>query len=50
MTPTSGRTNALSEYDGPGPPAVLTVKKIDAVRGRRSYGYAQPDETYCKIR
>lgn len=37
MTPASGRTNALSEYDGPGPPAVLTVKKILAGRGAVDY-------------
>jgi hypothetical protein len=37
MTPASGRTNALSEYDGPEPPAVLTVKKILAGRGAVDY-------------
>jgi conjugative relaxase-like TrwC/TraI family protein len=37
MTPASGRTNALSKYDGPGPPAVLTVKKILAGRGAVDY-------------
>ena len=37
MTPASGRTNALSKYDGPGAPAVLTVKKILAGRGAVDY-------------
>ncbi len=37
MTLASGRTNALSEYDGPRPPAVLTVKKILAGRGAVDY-------------
>jgi hypothetical protein len=37
MTPASGRTNALSKYDGPAAPAVLTVKKILAGRGAVDY-------------